>query len=144
MFMGEFSHTIDAKGRLIIPAKLRDELGEHCIVTKGIENCLTVYTLEGWEKLAQSLETLAPTKSNVRAIKRYFFGSATELEFDKQGRVLIPAVLRNYANLNKDTVVVGASDRVEIWGRTEWETYNDTLAPDMEALAEALEGPIAF
>lgn len=144
MFMGEFSHTIDTKGRLIIPAKMREELGEYCIVTRGLDNCLTVYTREGWERFASSLEKQASTKSTVRAMKRFFFGSAAELEFDKQGRVLIPGSLREHAGLQKDVVVVGTNDRVEIWSRDRWNTYNEEITPDMEALAEALEEPILF
>lgn len=144
MFMGEFSHTIDTKGRLIIPAKLREELGESCVVTKGFDKCLTVFTKEGFEKLAQSLNNLASSKASVRSIKRFFFGSATELGFDKQGRVLIPSVLREHAKLAKDAVIVGANDRVEIWSREEWDEYNLTMADEIEDLAESLDDTIVF
>lgn len=144
MFMGEFSHTIDAKGRLIIPSKLREELGEQCIVTKGIENCLTIYTQKGFQKLAENMNDISATKTKNRLIKRFLFGSASELEFDRQGRVLIPAVLRQYANLEKETVVVGANDRVEIWSRSEWDAYNDEFMPQVEELAEEMDSTVLF
>lgn len=144
MFMGEYAHTIDAKGRLIIPAKFREGLGESCVVTKGFDGCLTVFTVEGFQKLANSLNNLASSKASVRTIKRFFFGSATDLGFDKQGRVLIPSVLRAHAKLKKETVIVGANDRVEIWGREEWDAYNESVADEIENLAESLDDSIVF
>ena len=112
MFMGEYSHTIDAKGRLILPAKFREELGETFYITRGLDNCLTVYTKEGFENLAAVMQQHPNAKGNVRAIKRFFFAHAAELECDRQGRILIPAMLREYAKLIKEVVVVGTSDRV--------------------------------
>ena len=99
MFMGEYEHTIDAKGRVILPVKFRDELGPKFVVTRGLEGCLSVYTMEAWMRLAGSLKKLRASKENVRAFKRFVFGSAAEVEFDKQGRILIPATLRAYAKL---------------------------------------------
>ena len=86
MFMGEYNHTIDAKGRLIIPAKIREQLGDHCVLSKGLDNCIAIYTAESWEQLSKTLQSLPSNKANARAIKRFYFGSAAELEFDKQGR----------------------------------------------------------
>lgn len=87
MFMGEYNHTIDAKGRLIIPAKIREQLGDHCVLSKGLDNCIAIYTAESWEQLSKTLQSLPSNKANARAIKRFYFGSAAELEFDKQGRI---------------------------------------------------------
>ncbi len=140
MFMGEFSHTIDAKGRLIIPTKFREKLGEQCVITQGLDNCLTVYTMEGWEKFSKKLAGMASTKANVRAIKRFFVGGASEVEFDKQGRILIPANLREHADLIKEAVVVGVADRIEIWSREGYENYMKAIEPEMESLAESLDG----
>lgn len=144
MFMGEFSHTIDVKGRLIIPAKLREELGEQCIVTRGLDPCLTIYTREGFNKLAENMSDISSSKMNNRVMKRFLFGSACELEFDRQGRVLIPAVLRQHAKLEKETVVVGANDRVEIWSRSQWDAYNDEYMPQVEKMAEEMDSTITF
>ena len=117
MFMGEYNHTIDTKGRMIIPAKIREQLGDLCIVTKGLDNCLAIYTAEAWKKISTALQSQSSTKASVRALKRFVFGSAAELEYDKQGRVLIPVPLREYASLDKQAVIVGAGDHVEIWSR---------------------------
>ena len=140
MFMGEYNHTIDTKGRLIIPAKIREQLGDMCIVTRGFDNCLSVYTQEAWKKISHALQMQPNTKASVRALKRMVFGSAAELEFDRQGRVLIPSPLREHASLEKNTVVVGAGDHVEIWSRERYEAYDEEVAPSMEELAESLEG----
>lgn len=140
MFMGEFSHTIDAKGRLIIPAKIREQLGESCVVTRGFDSCLAVYTKETFERMYDNLNKMSTSKSSVRALKRVFFGSAAELDFDKQGRILVPSALRAYASLEKDVVVVGVSDHIEIWSRTKWDTYNEQVSNSMEELAEDLDG----
>lgn len=139
MFMGEYSHTIDAKGRLILPAKFREELGATFFITRGLDNCLTVYTKEGFENLAAVMQQHPNAKGNVRAIKRFFFGNAAEVECDRQGRILIPGNLREYAKLGKEVVVVGTADRVEIWSRAVWDSYNEDIGPDMENIAESLE-----
>ncbi len=142
MFMGEFMHTIDTKGRLIIPAKLREGLGEQCIITRGLDNCLSVYTKERWEEISSALVNQPSTKSSVRALKRFIFGSAAELEFDKQGRVLVPSSLRKHAELKKDVVLVGSNEKIEIWSREHWEAYNDDIDENMEALVEGMDGLI--
>ena len=140
MFMGEYNHTIDTKGRMIIPAKIREQLGEVCIVTKGLDNFLAIYTEEEWKKISAALQSQSSTKASVRALKRFVFGSAAELEYDKQGRVLIPVPLREYASLDKQAVIVGAGDHVEIWSREKYDYYDDQVAESMEELVEGLEG----
>jgi MraZ protein len=140
MFMGEHSHSIDAKGRLILPAKFRDELGSSFIVTRGLEGCLSVYTMEAWQNFAQAMQKFTTSKGNVRAFKRFVFGSAAEVEFDRQGRILIPANLREYAKLEKDVIVLGTGDKVEIWSKAVFEEYNAKTVPEMEDIAETLDG----
>ena len=115
MLLGEFNHSIDEKGRLIIPAKLRDDLGDSFVICNGLEGCLFVYSQEEWNKFVAELETLPRMSKDARIFKRYFFGSASEGSFDKQGRVLVPPSLRKAAGLEKDVVLVGVQDRIEIW-----------------------------
>lgn len=139
MFMGEYEHTIDAKSRLIVPAKFREELGDTFVVTKGLDNCLFVYPMEEWKTLEKTMRGLPFTKSDARAFSRFFFSGANECDVDKQGRVLIPASLRKYAQLEKDVVIIGVASRVEIWSKELWETYNDTTGADYESIAEKLD-----
>ncbi|WP_075572174.1 division/cell wall cluster transcriptional repressor MraZ [Megasphaera coli] len=139
MFMGEYAHTVDAKGRVIMPAKFREELGATFVVTRGLEGCLSVYTQEAWAQFAESVKKLQASKENVRAFKRFLFGSAAELEFDKQGRILIPATLRDYGKLIKDVVVLGTGDKIEIWSKEAYEVYAAKTVPAMEAIAESLD-----
>lgn len=138
MFMGEYSHTLDAKGRIILPAKFRDELGSHFVVTRGLEGCLAVYTMESWLALAAAMKKVKASKENVRAFKRFLFGSAAEVEVDKQGRILIPSTLREYAGLTKDVTVLGTGDKVEVWDKGTYEAYAASIVPDMEEIAETL------
>ncbi len=139
MFMGEYSHTIDAKGRVILPAKFRDELGSSFVVTRGLEGCLSVYTMEAWINLANGMKKLKASKENVRAFKRFLFGSAAEVEFDRQGRILIPGTLREYAQLKKDVTILGTGDKIEIWAQKAYEEYAAKIVPDMEEIAESLD-----
>lgn len=138
MLMGEYLHTIDNKGRLILPAKFREELGEQFIVTKGLDNCLFVYAQAEWAILEGKLKQLPLAKPEARAFVRFFFSGAAELECDKQGRVLIPPTLRDHAQLDKDVVVIGVSNRIEIWSKPVWNTYNEQIGPTVEAIAESL------
>lgn len=124
MFYGEYQHTIDPKGRVIVPSKFRTSLGERFILTKGLDNCLFAYSSEEWSNLEAKLKSLPFTNKDVRAFIRFFFSGATECEVDKQGRILIPSNLREYAGLTKDIVVIGVSTRVEIWDRDKWNEYN--------------------
>lgn len=144
MFMGEYSHSIDAKGRVILPAKFRDELGTQCVVTRGLEGCLSVYTMAGWMNLANAMKQLKASKENVRAFKRFLFGSAAEVEFDKQGRILIPSTLRDYAKLKKDVTVIGTGDKLEIWDAEAYAAYSAKIVPDMEEIAEGLDESLAL
>lgn len=138
MFMGEFQHSIDEKGRMIIPAKFRDLLGTSFVVTRGLDKCLFVYPLQEWEVLEQKLKALPLMKSDARAFTRFFFSGATECEWDKQGRVNLPANLRQYAKLEKDCVVLGVSNRVEIWSKDIWEQYFQQSEDTFNEIAEKL------
>lgn len=138
MFMGEYLHNIDIKGRLILPVKFREQLGEACIATKGLDSCLFVYTKEEWAVLENKLKQLPLAKPEARAFVRFFFSGAAELECDKQGRILVPNNLREHARLEKDVVVIGVSNRIEMWNREAWETYNAELAPKVAEIAEHL------
>lgn len=132
MFIGEYQHTIDSKGRMIIPSKFREGLGDNFVVTKGLDNCLFAYSLEEWANLESKLKTLPLANKNARAFVRFFFSGATECSVDKQGRILVPANLREHAELEKDVVVIGVSTRVEIWSKERWDQYNsdDNISPD--------------
>jgi len=137
--MGEYEHTIDAKSRLIMPVKFREELGDSFIITKGLDNCLFVYPMEEWKSLEKKMRALPFTRSDARAFSRFFFAGANECEVDKQGRVLIPANLRKYAQLEKDVVIIGVASRVEIWSKEVWERYNERTGADYETIAEKLD-----
>ena len=138
MFIGEYQHTIDPKGRVIIPAKFRDTLGESFVVTKGLDNCLFIYPNEEWQNLERKLRTLPLTSRDARAFTRFFFAGATEFQLDKQGRILIPSNLRGYANLDKDIVIIGVSTRIEIWSNDVWDNYNDEANLDHDAIVERM------
>lgn len=135
---GEYEHTIDAKGRMNFPAKLREEFGEHFYIAKSFnEKCLTVYTKESWDALRESLKD-KPSKVAL-PIERFLFGSACEAEPDKQGRIAIASALRSYANISTEVVVVGLVGRAEIWDKASWEEYNNRTTPeDIAELAEEL------
>ncbi len=138
MFMGEYQHSIDEKGRMIIPAKLRDGLGTTFVVTRGLDNCLFVYPQEEWGQLEQKLKTLPFTRSDARAFTRFFFSGAIECEWDKQGRVNIPQHLRTYGKLEKECIVIGVSNRVEIWSKETWETYMSQSEESFNEIAEKI------
>ncbi|RUT36387.1 division/cell wall cluster transcriptional repressor MraZ [Paenibacillus zeisoli] len=138
MFMGEYQHSIDDKGRIIIPAKFRELLGTSFVVTRGLDQCLFVYPQDEWGVMEQKLKALPLMKSDARAFTRFFFSGATECEWDKQGRVNLPATLRQYAKLEKDCVVIGVSNRVEIWSRDTWEQYFQQSEDTFNEIAEKL------
>ncbi len=138
MFIGEYHHSIDDKGRLIIPSKFREELGNKFIITRGIENCLFVYSLESWEKIVNKLETLPFTKKDARAFIRFFLSGASEAEFDKQGRINITSPLISYANITKECVVIGTGDRLEIWSEESWNDFFISARDSMSDIAENL------
>lgn len=128
MFMGEYNHTIDAKGRLIIPSKFREALGDEFVVTKGMDGCLFVFDNSEWDTFAQKLRSLPMIDKDVRQFTRFFLAGAASVEVDKQGRILLPSVLREFADITKDAVLIGVGSRIEIWSRERWEgtvTYQD-------------------
>lgn len=136
MFMGEYRHTVDTKGRLIIPAKFRDELGPEFVITRGMDGCLFGYPLTEWNNLEEKLRQLPLTKKNARAFVRFFYSAATECEFDKQGRINIPKTLRTHAALDKKCVVVGVSNRFEIWSEERWNEFSDDVEENFDEIAE--------
>jgi MraZ protein len=138
MFRGEFQHTLDDKGRVIIPARLREGLGENSIVTRGLDRCLFLYPLAEWTRLEQRLKKLPFTKSDARAFNRMFFSGAAEVEADRQGRILIPQNLRDYAGIEKDVMIIGVSNRVEVWSEPGWKQYTSTANLNFEQAAEKL------
>ncbi|MCD8083212.1 MAG: division/cell wall cluster transcriptional repressor MraZ [Clostridiales bacterium] len=138
MFMGEYNHTVDAKGRLIVPSKFREQLGDEFVVTKGLDGCLFVYENSEWKALEEKLHTLPLTNANARKFSRFFLAGATTCEVDRQGRILLPAVLREFAKIDKEAVLVGVGSRIEIWSRDLWNESN--TYDDMEEIAENMEG----
>lgn len=139
MFIGEYIHTLDTKGRLIIPASLRENLGSQFVATRGLDCCIFVYPKEEWSILEEKLKSLPLTRKEARIFTRFFFSGAIECDFDRQGRISIPFNLRNYAQLEKETVIIGVSNRVEIWSRSNWEEYlGEALEKDTE-LAETIQ-----
>ena len=139
MFMGEYNHTIDAKGRLIVPAKFREALGDEFVVTKGLDGCLFVYSDSEWNAFEEKLRTLPLTNKNARQFTRFFLAGAAACEVDKQGRILLPQVLREFAKLEKDVVLVGVASRIEIWSKEVWEESVNTYDTDMDEVAENME-----
>ncbi|WP_367307212.1 division/cell wall cluster transcriptional repressor MraZ [Alicyclobacillus acidocaldarius] len=138
MFMGEYEHSLDSKGRLTIPAKFRDGLGDSFIVTRGLDQCLFAYPLDEWRALEEKLKSLPMTRSDARAFVRFFFSGASECEVDKQGRILLPPKLREYAKLEKECTLIGVSNRVEIWNTRVWEHYSSDAERSFAEIAENL------
>lgn len=139
MLTGEFNHSIDAKGRLIIPSKLRESLGEHFMITKGMDGCLFLYPDNEWKAFEEKLNTLPLTNKKARDFKRFFVGSSVDGELDKQGRVLLPSSLRIYAGLEKEVVLAGVLDKVEIWNRDAWEAHTAEVEENIEDIASDME-----
>ncbi|MGV3487763.1 MAG: division/cell wall cluster transcriptional repressor MraZ [Tuberibacillus sp.] len=138
MFMGEYQHTIDEKGRLIIPAKFREELGQTFVLTRGLDQCVFGYPMDEWKALEQKLKALPFTKKDARAFSRFFFSGAAECQLDKQGRVNITQPLRDYAELDKECVIIGVSSRIEIWSKSKWESYYESSESSFEEISESL------
>ena len=124
MLIGEYSHSLDVKGRLIMPAKLREDMGENFIITTGLDGCLFGFSMSEWQKFEDKLKTLPITNKNARNFVRFFLSGATECELDKQGRFLIPGKLREVASLDRDVTIIGAGTRIEIWNKEKWEEHN--------------------
>ncbi|MCD8053023.1 MAG: division/cell wall cluster transcriptional repressor MraZ [Lachnospiraceae bacterium] len=138
MFMGEYNHSIDAKGRLIMPARFREQLGESFVVTQGLDGCLFVYANEEWKLFEEKLKQLPLTNASARKFSRYFLAGAIQCEVDKQGRILLPTKLRTAAGLEKDVVLAGVGERIEIWDKQRWE--ENSTYDDMDVIAENMEG----
>jgi MraZ protein len=138
LLIGEFEHSIDTKGRLVLPAKIKDDLGKEFIVTKGLDGCLFGYSLEEWNKFEEKLKTLPLTNKITRDFVRFFLSGAVEEETDKQGRFLLPANLREYASLTKDAVIIGVGTRIEIWDKKKWNEYNSEENLSVDKIAEKM------
>ncbi|NLP46273.1 MAG: division/cell wall cluster transcriptional repressor MraZ [Epulopiscium sp.] len=138
MFMGEYIHSIDSKGRFIVPIKFREQLGERFVVTKGLDNCLFVYPLVEWSLFEQKLKALLLANRDARKFTRFFFAGAVECDVDKQGRILLPLNLREYSQLKKEAVLIGVSNRVEIWSKEMWNAYNNEDDFDVSDLADKM------
>ncbi|WP_099222359.1 division/cell wall cluster transcriptional repressor MraZ [Listeria costaricensis] len=141
MFMGEYRHNIDIKGRLIVPAKFREALGDKFVITRGLDKCLFAYPGEEWSKLEEKIQTLPLTKKDARSFTRFFFSGASECELDKQGRINIPSNLMGYAGLEKETVIIGVSNRIEIWSENSWD---DFFTESEESFSDIAENMIGF
>ena len=138
MLMGEYHHTIDDKGRLILPAKFRDDLGDSFVITRGLETCLFVYPMKEWEKITKRLNTLPFTKKNARSFSRFILSGATVTEFDRQGRINITSPLISYADIKKECVIIGVGDRLEVWASEKWNEFYDNNKDAMSEIAEDL------
>lgn len=140
MLIGEFKHSIDSKGRITMPSKFREDLAEGFVMTKGLDNCLFVYPRSEWIKIEEKLKSLPLTNKNARSFVRIFFSGATDASIDKQGRVLIPQNLRNYAliEIDKEAVIIGVSTRAEIWSSASWDDYNNEEGLSYEEMAEQM------
>src|SRR5690625_99301 len=141
MFMGEYQHNIDAKGRIIVPSKFREGLGESFVITRGLDKGQIAYQMNEWKILEEKLKNLPLTKKDARAFTRFFFSGAVECEVDKQGRINIPQPLRNYAVLDKECVVIGVSNRIEFWADENWQDY---FTESEESFAEIAENLMDF
>lgn len=137
MFMGEYNHTIDEKGRIIIPAKLRTELGENFVITRGLDNCLAIYTSDGWKNIIEQYKQL-PNIGETRSFLRFIISGATTLEFDKQGRINIPSTLIDFAGLTKDCSIIGVGEHLEIWNKDRWNEYLKSKEANITEIADTL------
>ena len=135
MLSGEYRHNIDLKGRIIIPSRIRFEMGDKIVITRGLDGCLFGYNEKTWDSIMQKLSTLPYTKSDVRKYTRFMTSGAITLEFDKQGRINIPNYLNQYASLEKEVVIVGVIDRIEIWSRDKWEQF---MNENVESLSDII------
>ena len=138
MFIGEYQHNLDAKGRIIIPSRFRDELHTTFILARGLDGCLTIYSLKQWEKLFEEVNKLPTTKKAARQYIRMLTSTATECTLDNQGRIPIPAFLAKPVNLTKECVIIGANDHIEIWDKETWDNYYVDASNNFEEVAENL------
>lgn len=138
MFIGEYQHTLDPKNRVIMPSKFREKLGDSFVMTKGLDNCLFIYSSTEWSIVEDKLKSLPMTNKDARAFVRFFFAGACECELDKQGRIVMPNHLKDYANIDKELVIIGVSTRIEIWSREEWNKFNSDANISYEDVAEKM------
>ncbi len=138
MFIGEYQHTLDDKGRVIMPSKFRTGLGDEFVITKGLDSCLFVYPKNEWEAIENKLKELPLTNRDARAFVRFFFSGASESNLDKQGRVLIPGNLREHSKLDKEAIIIGVATRLEIWSKELWEDYQDDDNLSYDSIAEKM------
>ncbi|PIT87899.1 MAG: cell division/cell wall cluster transcriptional repressor MraZ [Candidatus Magasanikbacteria bacterium CG10_big_fil_rev_8_21_14_0_10_40_10] len=138
MFIGEYTHNLDSKGRLAVPAKFRRELNKGAVVTRGLDNCLFLYTKTEWQKLAEKLATLPISSAKARAFARLMLAGAMDVELDKQGRVILPEYLRGFAKLSKNTIIAGLYSRLEIWDKKIWEQYKGRNEKQSAQIAEQM------
>ncbi|MGM0439347.1 MAG: division/cell wall cluster transcriptional repressor MraZ [Patescibacteria group bacterium] len=139
MFIGEFNYKIDAKKRLAVPAKFRDDLDGKVVVTRGLDGCLFLYTMEEWEKLAEKISSLPLSQSDARSFARVMLAGAMELEIDNSGRILLPDYLKEYADLEKEVIIAGVYNRMEIWDKDKWEDYKNEAESEVGDVAEGLK-----
>lgn len=137
MFMGEYNHTIDAKGRLIIPSKFREALGNEFVLTKGLDGCLFVFPMKEWEAFEEKLRSLPLIDKNARKFSRFFLAGASTCELDKQGRILVPGTLREFAQMDKEVVLTGMLDRIEVWSKEQW--LENNAYDDMDDIAGSMQ-----
>ena len=137
MLIGEYEHTLDAKGRLIMPSKLREDIGEKFIITKGLDGCLFAFSIEEWKKFEEKLRTLPISNKDARNFSRFFFAGAIDCEIDKQGRFLMSSNLREFAGLEKEVIIVGMDSRLEIWSKEKWIKFDEDISAD--EIAEKME-----
>ena len=137
MFMGEYNHTIDAKGRLIIPSRVRELLGEEFVLTRGLDGCLSIYPMDEWAAFEEKLRALPLTNKDARTFSRFFVAGATTCQLDKQGRILVPQTLRQFAGLEKDVVLTGNLNRIEVWSKEKWRENSNY--DDMDSIAESMQ-----
>ena len=139
MFIGEYKHTIDTKKRLAIPSKFRKELEEKAVITRGLDSCLVIYPIKEWDKMARKLESLPTSQIEARNFARIMLSGASEVDFDKLGRILIPDFLKNYADLKKNASILGLSNRIEIWDEEKWQEYKKKSEMSVGDMAEKLK-----
>ena len=138
MLMGEFHNSIDLNGRVVIPSKFREELGDKIVLTRGLDNSLFIYSFDSWVKLTEKLNTLSFTEKDSRNFTRFMLSGATTLEFDKQGRIIIPGFLKEYASLEKEVVVIGVLNRIEIWSFNNWNNFVKNSFNDLSEISKDL------
>ncbi|MDD3270844.1 MAG: division/cell wall cluster transcriptional repressor MraZ [Syntrophomonadaceae bacterium] len=138
MFLGEYQHSLDSKGRITVPSRLREQLGEKFVATKGLDNCIFLYPMEEWKTIEEKLKSLPFTRADVRSFARFFFSGASEMEIDRQGRTLMPVNLREYASIDKDLIIIGVGSRIEIWSAANWGKYTLEAESSYEEIAESM------